>query len=316
MHTSGSTGEPKAVMTPHAALANRLVWMHREFGLRPGEAVLHKTPMSFDVAGWELLAPLTTGATVVLARPEGHRDPLLPRPADHPARDHHVPFRAVHARCLPGGTPGGDLRVRTCAAWCAAVRNCRPPSPSASPGSCPEWSCTTCTDPPRRPSRSPPSRSRCRRPGNTRLPIGRPIAGTEVYVLDAAGHLAPPRHPASCTSAGSHPPAATSGNRRSPPRVRPAPLRPRRPALPHRGPRTPPARRQPGVPGPGRPAVQDPRTARGGRRDRNRPRPPPGGPHRRGGGPARTGRPAAPAGLGGDRDRRAAGPRRTARLPG
>ncbi|MET8419237.1 amino acid adenylation domain-containing protein [Streptomyces sp. NPDC005134] len=75
LFTSGSTGEPKAVMTTHAALANQLVWFQRDYGLEPGEAVLLKTPMSFDVAGLELLAPLVAGATVVLARPEGHRDP-------------------------------------------------------------------------------------------------------------------------------------------------------------------------------------------------------------------------------------------------
>ncbi|MFF8393070.1 amino acid adenylation domain-containing protein [Streptomyces sp. NPDC016172] len=75
LYTSGSTGEPKAVMTSHAALANQLVWFQHGYGLKAGEAVLLKTPVSFDVAGLELLGPLVAGATVVLARPDGHRDP-------------------------------------------------------------------------------------------------------------------------------------------------------------------------------------------------------------------------------------------------
>ncbi|WIX93025.1 non-ribosomal peptide synthetase [Amycolatopsis sp. DG1A-15b] len=74
IHTSGTTGTPKAVMNEHAGLVNRIRWMQAEYGLTAGERVLHKTPIGFDVAGWELFWPLSAGATVVLARPDGHRD--------------------------------------------------------------------------------------------------------------------------------------------------------------------------------------------------------------------------------------------------
>ncbi|ADJ47972.1 non-ribosomal peptide synthetase [Amycolatopsis mediterranei S699] len=74
IHTSGTTGRPKAVMNEHAGLVNRIRWMQAEYGLTAGERVLHKTPIGFDVAGWELFWPLSAGATVVLARPDGHRD--------------------------------------------------------------------------------------------------------------------------------------------------------------------------------------------------------------------------------------------------
>ncbi|HUD37175.1 MAG TPA: amino acid adenylation domain-containing protein [Streptosporangiaceae bacterium] len=76
IHTSGSTGRPKGVLSTHAGLANRLAWMQRAFPLEAGEAVLHKTPVGFDVSGWELFWPLIAGGTVVMARPDGHRDPL------------------------------------------------------------------------------------------------------------------------------------------------------------------------------------------------------------------------------------------------
>ncbi|MFF2085771.1 amino acid adenylation domain-containing protein [Nocardia sp. NPDC058176] len=75
IYTSGSTGKPKGVVVAHDAIVNRLRWMQREYGLVPGERVLHKTPISFDVSVWELFWPLTVGATIVLAAPDGHRDP-------------------------------------------------------------------------------------------------------------------------------------------------------------------------------------------------------------------------------------------------
>ncbi len=49
--------------------------MQATYGLTAGDRVLQKTPISFDVSVWELFWPLMTGATLVLARPGGHRDP-------------------------------------------------------------------------------------------------------------------------------------------------------------------------------------------------------------------------------------------------
>ncbi|SDD25289.1 non-ribosomal peptide synthetase [Actinokineospora iranica] len=75
IYTSGSTGRPKGVVVPHAGIVNRLLWMQDEYRLRVGEPVLQKTPSSFDVSVWEFCWPLLVGATLVVARPEGHRDP-------------------------------------------------------------------------------------------------------------------------------------------------------------------------------------------------------------------------------------------------
>ncbi|WP_035799582.1 non-ribosomal peptide synthetase [Kitasatospora mediocidica] len=75
LHTSGTSGRPKGVMNQHAGVVNRIDWMQRSYQLGPGETVLHKTPVGFDVSGWELFWPLSVGGTMVLARPGGHQDP-------------------------------------------------------------------------------------------------------------------------------------------------------------------------------------------------------------------------------------------------
>ena len=73
--TSGSTGRPKGVVVPHRGIVNRLLWMQAEYGLGPEDRVLQKTPSSFDVSVWEFFWPLVVGATLVVARPGGHREP-------------------------------------------------------------------------------------------------------------------------------------------------------------------------------------------------------------------------------------------------
>ncbi|MBE7161308.1 MAG: amino acid adenylation domain-containing protein, partial [Williamsia herbipolensis] len=75
LFTSGSTGEPKGVEVGHAAVQTRLAWMQDDHSLTATDAVLYKTPSTFDVSVWELLWPLATGARMVLAAPDGHRDP-------------------------------------------------------------------------------------------------------------------------------------------------------------------------------------------------------------------------------------------------
>jgi amino acid adenylation domain-containing protein/non-ribosomal peptide synthase protein (TIGR01720 family) len=74
IYTSGSTGLPKGAMNTQGALRNRLLSMQEAYPLTPADRLLHKTPFSFDVSVWELLWPLTTGASLVIARPESHRD--------------------------------------------------------------------------------------------------------------------------------------------------------------------------------------------------------------------------------------------------
>lgn len=76
IYTSGSTGQPKGVIVPHAGIINRLQWMQEFYPLDETEIVLQKTPYSFDVSVWEFFWPLMTGASLVICKPDGHKDPV------------------------------------------------------------------------------------------------------------------------------------------------------------------------------------------------------------------------------------------------
>ncbi len=77
IYTSGSTGLPKGVAVGHRALANLLLSIGREPGIRQDDIWLAVTTISFDIAGLELFGPLLAGAQVALASREdvtdGHR---------------------------------------------------------------------------------------------------------------------------------------------------------------------------------------------------------------------------------------------------
>ena len=73
IYTSGSTGRPKGVMIEHRSIVSQINWMHSCGHLGDGTVVLQKTPMSFDAAQWEILAP-AVGSTVVMGTPGIYRD--------------------------------------------------------------------------------------------------------------------------------------------------------------------------------------------------------------------------------------------------
>ncbi|WP_432076171.1 amino acid adenylation domain-containing protein [Streptomyces wuyuanensis] len=75
MYTSGSTGRPKGVVVPHRGVAGQLAWTADRFGYGPDERILHQYSTGFDPSVLEIFTPLLTGGTVVIARPDGHRDP-------------------------------------------------------------------------------------------------------------------------------------------------------------------------------------------------------------------------------------------------
>lgn len=188
VYTSGSTGRPKGVAVPHRALVNRLRWMQEQFPIGPGDTVLQKTPYVFDVSVWELLWPLLSGARLVMARPDGHRDPGYL--ADVIRRErvtvvHFVPsmldlfLTETEPRSLPslrhviasGEALSADLANRFTAAQTARLHNLYGPTEAAIDVT---WS--TCREV----------------ESGAGVPIGRPIRGTQVTVRDEAG-LATPR---------------------------------------------------------------------------------------------------------------------------
>jgi len=180
--TSGSTGRPKPVGNSHAGLANRLDWMQQAYGLGAGDVVLQKTPYSFDVSVWEFFWPLITGARLVMAAPGAHRDPLQLREtivSQGVTTLHFVPSM-LQAFLEAGALSGCDsLRQVMCSGEAlpsvvaarfrelhgAALHNLYGPTEAAIDVTF--WACRE--EVPGRP-----------------VPIGRPIANTQIYVLDAS----------------------------------------------------------------------------------------------------------------------------------
>jgi amino acid adenylation domain-containing protein len=66
IYTSGSTGRPKGVKIEHRSVVNTLEAMHRESGLTDADTLLSMTTLSFDISVPELFLPLVVGARVVI----------------------------------------------------------------------------------------------------------------------------------------------------------------------------------------------------------------------------------------------------------
>ncbi|MFC9328958.1 amino acid adenylation domain-containing protein [Kitasatospora sp. NPDC057015] len=181
IYTSGSTGRPKGVVVTHRAIVNRLAWMQHAYRLRADDRVLQKTPASFDVSVWEFFWALCEGASVVLARPEGHKDPayLAALIAEqHVTTLHFVPsmLRAF-------------LEEPSVAARCAGLRRafC---SGEALPGEVVErWYAALPGVPLHNlygPTEAAVDVTHHRtEPSAGVVPIGRPVWNTRLYVLDA-----------------------------------------------------------------------------------------------------------------------------------
>ena len=73
-YTSGSTGTPKGVLIDHRCVMIRLAYMRDAYAVPAGDAVLHKTPLIFDISIWEIFLPLFSGGTVVVAEPGRETD--------------------------------------------------------------------------------------------------------------------------------------------------------------------------------------------------------------------------------------------------
>lgn len=61
-------------MVQHSNLVNFLAWEQAAFAHSPRDVFLQKTPTNFDVSIEELWTPLVTGAQLVIAKPNGHKD--------------------------------------------------------------------------------------------------------------------------------------------------------------------------------------------------------------------------------------------------
>ncbi|HEY7767794.1 non-ribosomal peptide synthase/polyketide synthase [Longimicrobium sp.] len=184
IYTSGSTGRPKGVMNQHRGVVNRLVWMQAHFRLGADDVVLQKTPFSFDVSVWEFFWPLQQGARLVMARPDGHRDPLYLQEVierEGVTTLHFVPSMLQPFVDVVEAGRCGSLRHVVCSgealppalvrrfydrfAGPVVLTNLYGPTEAAVDVSC--WTCP-------------------REDAAGVVPIGRPVWNTALYVLDAA----------------------------------------------------------------------------------------------------------------------------------
>src|SRR5579875_1503293 len=185
LYTSGSTGKPKGVLVPHRAVVNFIRSMAEKPGLRSDDVLLSVTTPSFDIFGLELYLPLTVGAQVLLPdrQTTGDGARLLAMLKTHRVTTMQATpatWRLLLAakwegeprlKVLCGGEAlpwdlAKELQARASSVW-----NLYGPTETTIwsglhdlSGSCPETVC---------------------------VPIGRPIADTQFYCVDAHGDLTP-----------------------------------------------------------------------------------------------------------------------------
>ncbi|MFI7406724.1 amino acid adenylation domain-containing protein [Streptomyces sp. NPDC049541] len=179
--TSGSTGGPKGVQVAHRSIMNRLQWGLAHFDVGAEDRVLLSTTASFDVSVPELFAPLQVGAAVVIARPDGRRDPAYL--ADLIQRE-----RVTGADFVPSLLEAfvAEPAAKECTSlrWIEVAGEAFPPAlANKAAGVLPDCGVHNLYGPT---EASVEVTAWQHVPGADRVPIGAPIWNTQVYVLDAA----------------------------------------------------------------------------------------------------------------------------------
>ena len=182
IYTSGSTGRPKGVQIAHRSLTNVVAAFRKTLGVRPSDVLVSVTTLSFDIAALELFLPLVTGARLVIASREATADPVKLRAlvADEGAtivQATPTTWRmlveagwqgAEGMRILCGGEALSPEIAARLVVTGASVWNVYGPTETTI------WSTMHRLD-----------------GSDAPIPIGRPIANTETYVLDRNGEPVP-----------------------------------------------------------------------------------------------------------------------------
>ncbi len=187
IYTSGSTGRPKGVCVPHRAVTNFLKSMSQTPGMQPGEKLLAVTTTSFDISVLEIFLPLSVGGEVILADRDAAMDGVALAAL---IEEHDVDLiqatpstwlmlleagwqGSPKLRALCGGESLPDSLARRLLSSCGTLWNMYGPTETT------VWS--TCA-----------RIERHTAGGDLDIHIGKPIANTSVWIVDAAGAICPP----------------------------------------------------------------------------------------------------------------------------
>ena len=190
IYTSGSTGRPKGVMVEHRCLADRVLAMADFFPLGPGDRQLQFASMSFDMSCEEIFVPLASGAALVLESQIHHRAPAevlaecgrlgvtklnLPASYWHQLVDELERLDREVPDCLEILATGAEsLSPAKLLGWLKRARRATKVFNSYGPS---EATIMATTE---RLEITPEELA-----GRPRLPIGRPLPNTEIYLVDA-----------------------------------------------------------------------------------------------------------------------------------
>jgi amino acid adenylation domain-containing protein len=175
IYTSGSTGKPKGVQITHRSVVNFLIAMQQKLPLTNTDNLLSVTTLSFDIAVLEIFLPLITGAKLILASREVATDGIqLLQQLNNSAATFMQATPATWRMLLDAGWEGNgqlkilcggealpqnlasQLRQRAASIW-----NLYGPTETTI------WSTIHQVD-----------------EREAIVPIGRPIANTQIYILD------------------------------------------------------------------------------------------------------------------------------------
>jgi len=189
IYTSGSTGQPKGVPIAHTGAVNRIEWMWKAYGFNAGSVVLQKTTYTFDVSVWEIFMPLCWGCQMVLCTAQDAYNPQALAQLIHQHQVSHLHFvpsmlkafvaalegqQMAQLQSLKGIiTSGEELPLALVQQWYGQsqvpIYNLYGPTEASIDVT---YYNTTPQD-------------------NTLIPIGQPIANTQVHVLNQALALQP-----------------------------------------------------------------------------------------------------------------------------
>ncbi|MBV9791418.1 MAG: amino acid adenylation domain-containing protein, partial [Chloroflexi bacterium] len=188
MYTSGSTGQPKGVLCTHDGLTNRLLWSLHTYRIGAADSMVQIAAIGFDISVWEMLFPLLAGARLVIAEPERHKDAeylvellaservtsahfvpsLLDLFLDHPEVTRCTTLRQV---VCGGEALSVELKRKFFRTFPAAELH-HAYGPTEAAISVTHWNCRDRAHP-------------------DHVPLGRPIANTQIHILDQHGEPVP-----------------------------------------------------------------------------------------------------------------------------